>query len=148
MTFLITMPYGMLCPVTYLLCIVVILSHATGNTFTSSPLLHSNSQLANLTSPPAKNVSWESTPILFTECGKNWGYSDTGGVWVEKPLCSAPCPFDGDRATSGTLKHNLVFIWRTFKWAIHQVSSGLSCCSLSTTICTLLWRCCLYRSAR
>lgn len=50
-------------------------------------LLHSNSQLANSLSVPAKNASWGSTPIVFTV------YLAERIKAVESPLYTGACPW-------------------------------------------------------
>lgn len=114
------------------LCVLkVILRHGMRNQFSSFPLLHSNSQLANLLSSPAKNASWTSTPIRFTVFGRvNQGFSDTREDAAERSLCTAACPWETDSATSLStpsdvkhFQHSLVFIWRTLTLAIHHKGS-------------------------
>lgn len=105
-------------------------------------LLHSNSQLANLFSSPAKNASWTSTPQRFTVSDRaNQGSSDTR----EDAQCTATtCPWEKDSATSPStpsygerFQHSLVFMWRTqshskplrnYTAVVPSVWSDAECC--------------------
>ncbi len=104
----------------------VILRHGTKSQFSSSLLLHSNSQLANLLSSPAKNASWGSTPIGFTVFGRM--KQGTQEDAVESPLCcmslrSRQCHITEHPIWCQDSQHSLVFIWRTLILAIHHKAS-------------------------
>lgn len=79
----------------------VTLSHGTRSPFSSSRVLHSNSQLANALSSPAKNACRGSTPITLTAFDRiNQDFSDTQTDAAESKRCTAACPREAACDTS------------------------------------------------